>query len=133
MANEVIVRCLYMLSRLKAELERCEVSDVSGLRKLKGFAFHAPTTAGALTRMVTVSSTSFVLANLATAAVRAGIECEGNKVVFAQKFFLRINYVGVGRLAFALHADWGYMAEEMSEAWTERASAAGYLRWIPLL
>ena len=41
--------------------------------------------------------------------------------MFAQKFFLRINYVGVGRLAFALHADWGYMAEEMSEAWTERA------------
>lgn len=119
-ANEVIVRCLYMLSRLKAELERCEVSDVSGLRKLKASHF-MPYNSRALTRMVTVSSTSFVLANLATAAVRAGIECEGNKVVFAQKFFLRINYVGVGRLAFALHADWGYMAEEMSEAWTERA------------
>lgn len=101
-ANEVIVRCLYMLSRLKA-------------------SHFMPYNSRALTRMVTVSSTSFVLANLATAAVRAGIECEGNKVVFAQKFFLRINYVGVGRLAFALHADWGYMAEEMSEAWTERA------------
>lgn len=120
MANEVIVRCLYMLSRLKAELERCEVSKVSGLHKLKASHF-MPYNSRVLTRMVTVSSTSFVLANLATAAVRAGIECEGNKVVFAQKLFLRINYVGVGRLAFALHADWGYMAEEMSEAWTERA------------
>ncbi|MEE0150891.1 MAG: hypothetical protein UEP75_06450 [Collinsella sp.] len=120
MANEVIVRCLYMLSRLKAELERCEASKVSGLRKLKASHF-MPYNSRALTRMVTVSSTSFVLANLATAAVRAGIECEGNKVVFAKKFFLRINYVGVGRLAVALHADWGYMAEEMSEAWTERA------------
>lgn len=120
MANEVIVRCLYMLSRLKAELERCEVSKVSGLHKLKASHF-MPYNSRVLTRMVTVSSTSFVLVNLATAAVRAGIECEGNKVVFAQKFFLRINYVGVGRLAFALHADWGYMAEEMSEAWTERA------------
>ena len=119
-ANEVIVRCLYMLSRLKAELERCEVSKVSGLNKLKASHF-MPYNSRALTRMVTVSSTSFVLANLATAAVRAGIECEGNKVMFAQKFFLRINYVGVGRLAFALHADWGYMAEEMSEAWTEGA------------
>ena len=116
MANEVIVRCLYMLSRLKAELERCEVSKVSGLHKLKA-SYFMPYNSRVLTRMVTVSSTSFVLANLATAAV----ECEGNKVVFAQKLFLRINYVGVGRLAFALHADWGYMAEEMSEAWTERA------------
>lgn len=120
MANEVIVRCLYMLSRLKAELERCEVSKVSGLNKLKASHF-MPYNSRALTRMVTVSSTSFVLANLVTAAVRAGIECEGNKVVFAQKLFLRINYVGVGRLAFALHADWDYMAEEMSEAWAERA------------
>ncbi len=85
-----------------------------GLRKAQGFAFHALQQQGALTRMVTVSSTSFVLANLATAAVRAGIECEGNKVVFAQKLFMRINYAGVGRLAFALHADWGYMAEEIS-------------------
>ncbi len=119
-ANEVIVRCLYMLSRLKAELERCEVSDASGLRKLKASHF-MPYNSRALTRMVTVSSTSFVLANLATAAVRAGIECEGNKVVFAQKLFMRINYAGVGRLAFALHADWGYMAEEISEAWAERA------------
>lgn len=88
-ANEVIVRCLYMLSRLKAELERCEVSKVSGLHKLKASHF-MPYNSRVLTRMVTVSSTSFVLVNLATAAVRAGIECEGNKVVFAQKFFLRI-------------------------------------------
>lgn len=57
-ANEVIVRCLYMLSRLKAELERCEVSDVSGLRKLKASHF-MPYNSRALTRMVTVSSTSF--------------------------------------------------------------------------
>ncbi len=34
---------------------------------------------------------------------------------------MRINYAGVGRLAFALHADWGYMAEEISEAWAQRA------------
>ena len=119
-ANEVIVRCLYMLSRLKDELERCEVSKVSDLHKLKASHF-MPYNSRALTRMVTVSSTSFVLANLATAAVRAGFECRGSKVVFAQKLFLRINYVGVGRFAFALHADWGYIAEEMSEAWAERA------------
>lgn len=119
-ANEVIVRCLYMLSRLKAELERYEVSKVSGLHKLKASHF-MPYNSRALTRMVTVSSTSFVLANLATAAVRAGIECRGSKVVFAQKLFLRINYVGVGRFAFALHADWDYMAEEVSEAWSERS------------
>ena len=79
-----------------------------------------PYNSRALTRMITVSSVSFVLTNLATTAVRAGIECEGSKVVFAQKLFLRINYAGVGRFAFALHADWGYMAEEVSEAWAER-------------
>ena len=118
-ANEVIVRCFYTLSRLKVELERCKASKVSDLRKLKASLF-MPYNSRVLTRMVTVSSTSFVLTNLATAAVRAGIECEGNKVVFAQKLFLRINYAGVGRLAFALHADWGYMAEEVSEAWSER-------------
>lgn len=119
MANEVIVRCLYMLSRLKGELERRKVNKVSDLHRLKSSHF-MPYNSRALTRMVTVSSTSFVLTNLATAAVRAGIECKGSKVVFAQKLFLRINYVGVGRFAFSLHADWGYMAEEVSEAWSER-------------
>lgn len=119
MANEVIVRCLYMLSRLKGELERRKVNKVSDLHRLKSSHF-MPYNSRALTRMVTVSSTSFVLTNLATAAVRAGIECKGSKVVFAQKLFLRINYVGVGRLAFSLHADWGYMTEEVSEAWSER-------------
>lgn len=119
MANEVIVRCLCMLSRLKGELERRKVNKVSDLHRLKSSHF-MPYNSRALTRMVTVSSTSFVLTNLATAAVRAGIECKGSKVVFAQKLFLRINYVGVGRLAFSLRADWGYMAEEVSEAWSER-------------
>lgn len=119
MANEVIVRCLYMLSRLKGELERRKVNKVSDLHRLKSSHF-MPYNSRVLTRMVTVSSTSFVLTNLATAAVRAGIECKGSGAVFAQKLFLRINYVGVGRLVFALHADWGYMAEEVSEAWSER-------------
>ena len=119
MANEVIVRCLYMLSRLKGELGRCKVNKVSNLHRLKSSHF-MPYNSRALTRMITVSSVSFVLTNLATTAVRAGIECEGSKVVFAQKLFLRINYAGVGRFAFALHADWGYMAEEVSEAWAER-------------
>ncbi|WP_322153545.1 hypothetical protein [Paratractidigestivibacter sp.] len=119
-ANEVIVRCLYMLTRLKDELERCKAGKVSDLRKLKPSHF-MPYNSRALTRMVTVSSTSFVLVNLATAAVRAGIECKGSKVVFAQKLFLRISYAGVGRLAFAVHADWGYMAEEVSEAWAEHS------------
>ena len=118
-ANEVIVRCLYMLSRLKGELGRRKVNKVSNLHRLKSSHF-MPYNSRALTRMITVSSVSFVLTNLATAAVRAGIECEGSKVVFAQKLFLRINYAGVGRFAFALHADWGYMAEEVSEAWAER-------------
>lgn len=119
-ANEVIVRCLYMLSRLKDELKRCKVSKVSDLRKLKPSHF-MPYNSRALTRMVTVSSTSFVLMNLSTAAVRAGLECKGNKVVFAQKLFLRVNYAGVGRLALAVHADWGYMAEEVSQAWAEHS------------
>ena len=117
-ANEVVVRCLYMLSRFKNELRRREVSKVSDLRKLKPSHF-MPYNSRALTRMVTVSSTSFVLMNLTTAAVRAGVECKGSKAVFAQKLFLRINYAGVGRLALAVHADWGYMAEEVSEAWAE--------------
>lgn len=117
-ANEVVVRCLYMLSRLKDEIKRYEVSKVSDLRKLKPSHF-MPYNSRALTRMVMVSSTSFVLVNLATVAVRAGVECKGSKVVFAQKLFLQINYAGVGRLALAVHADWGYMAEEVSEAWAE--------------
>ena len=108
-----------MLSRLKGELGRCKVNKVSNLHRLKSSHF-MPYNSRALTRMITVSSVSFVLTNLATTADRAGIECEGSKVVFAQKLFLRINYAGVGRFAFALHADWGYMAEEVSEAWAER-------------
>ncbi len=119
-ANEVIVRCLYMLTRLKTELERCEVSSVSDLRRVKPANF-LPYNSRALTRMVTVASSIFVLTNLSIAAVRAGVESKGNGGEFARKFFLRVNFAGVGRLAFALHADWGYMAEEIAEAWDERA------------
>lgn len=118
-ANEVIVRCLYMLSRLKAEIECCKVQKIADLHKLKASHF-MPYNSRALTRMITVSSVAFVLTNLAISAVRAGVECRGNKAEFAKKFFLRINYVGVGRLAFAIHADWGYMAEDISQAWEER-------------
>ncbi len=118
-ANECIVRSLYFLSRLKDELVRCEVSSLSDLNKMNPSAF-LPYKSRALTRMLTVSTGTFVLTNVSSAFIRAAIDAKVFDKNFARGVFLRLNYAGMVRFAFAISSDAQYIAEDVVTAWKER-------------
>lgn len=116
-ANECIVRGIYMVTRFIDELRRCNVSSVKDLTRINPARF-LPLNSRVLTRMLTVASGSFVVVNTSIAAVRAA--CEGGVtggIGAVPIFFLRLNYVGIGRFAFALWADSSYIYEDVLDCW----------------
>ena len=126
LANECIVRGFYTITRFVDELKRCDVSSVKDLTRINPSRF-LPLNSRALTRMLTVASGSFVVVNTAIAAVRAVVEgAASGEVGAVPLFFMRLNYVGIGRFAFALRADSSYIYEDVEQWWERRrASKAG--------
>lgn len=119
LANECIVRGFYMITRFIDELRRCDVTSVNDLVRINPASF-LPFNSRALTRMLTVASGSFVVVNTAIAAVRAVVEgAASGEVGAVPLFFMRLNYVGIARFAFAVRADSAYIYEDV-EAWWER-------------
>ena len=119
LANECIVRGFYMITRFIDELRRCDVTSVNDLVRINPANF-LPFNSRALTRMLTVASGSFVVVNTAIAAVRAVVEgAASGEVGAVPLFFMRLNYVGIARFAFAVRADSAYIYEDV-EAWWER-------------
>ena len=119
LANECIVRGFYTITRFVDELKRCDVSSVKDLTRINPSRF-LPLNSRALTRMLTVASGSFVVVNSGIAAVRAVVEGTASGGVGAVPlFFMRLNYAGIGRFAFALRADSSYIYEDV-EAWWEQ-------------
>jgi len=73
--------------------------------------------------MLTVASGAFVVINTSIVAVRAAVEgAASGEVGAVPLFFMRLNYVGIGRFAFALWADSSYIYEDV-ERWWERCQA----------
>ena len=119
LANECIVRGFYTITRFIDELRRCDVTSVNDLVRINPANF-LPFNSRALARMLTVASGSFVVINTSVAAVRAVVEGSASGGVGAVPlFFMRLNYVGIGRFAFALWADSSYIYEDV-EAWWEQ-------------
>ena len=119
LANECIVRGFYTITRFVDELKRCDVSSVKDLARINPSRF-LPLNSRALTRMLTVASGSFVVVNSGIAAVRAVVEGTASGGAGAVPlFFMRLNYAGIGRFAFALRADSSYIYEDV-EAWWEQ-------------
>ena len=123
LANECIVRGFYTITRFIDELRRADVSSVKDLGRINPSRF-LPLNSRALRRMLTVASGSFVVINTSIAAVRAAVEGAASGGVGAVPlFFMRLNYVGIGRFAFALWADSSYIYEDV-ERWWERCQAS---------
>lgn len=119
LANECIVRGFYTITRFIDELRRADVSSVKDLGRINPSRF-LPLNSRALTRMLTVASGSFVVINTSIAAVRAAVDgAASGEVGAVPLFFMRLNYVGIGRFAFALWADSSYIYEDV-ERWWER-------------
>lgn len=113
LANEVIVRIFYTVSRLASEIKTKRIASFAELDRLdpKGFL---PINNRALTRMCTVSSGTFLAVNSAGSAIKAGIASKGNTAAFAKAFFLNINYPGIGRFAIACFFDAKYIKEDVA-------------------
>ena len=126
LANECIVRGFYTITRFVDELRRADVSSVKDLGRINPSRF-LPLNSRALTRMLTVASGAFVVINTSIAAVRAAVEgAASGEVGAVPLFFMRLNYVGIGRFAFALWADSSYIYEDVERRWEQRrASTAG--------
>lgn len=116
LANEVIVRVFYTVSRLAGEIYDKSISSVRELDQLDPKKF-LPINNRALTRMCTVSSGTFFAVNSAGSAIKAGVAAKGNAGAFASAFFLNINYPGVGRFAVACFFDAKYIKEDVSIAY----------------
>lgn len=119
LANECIVRGFYTITRFIDELRRCDVTSVNDLVRINPANF-LPFNSRALARMLTVASGSFVVINTSIAAVRAVVEGSASGGVGAVPlFFMRLNYAGIGRFAFALWADSSYIYEDVEKWWEQ--------------
>ncbi len=120
LANECIVRGFYTVTRFVDELRCCDVSSVKDLVCINPSRF-LPLNSRALTRMLTVASGSFVVVNTSIAAAHAVVEGAASGGVGALPLFImRLNYVGIGRFAFALWADSSYIYEDIERWWEQR-------------
>ncbi len=97
--NEVIVRCFYFIRHLYSELKEKQVVDLIEWKKV------IPLGNRTIARMMTISTGTMEVLDMADAAIRAGAKSGGEMALFASKFVLRINYVGIGRFAIACTAD----------------------------
>lgn len=97
--NEIIVRLFYFIRRFKTEYEK-----TGDLNKIQ-WDHVLPQNNRTIVRMLTIASGTFVAVDMADAAIVAGLKSLGNGVNFTQTFFLRVNFVGIGRFVVALRAD----------------------------
>ena len=111
--NECLVRTCFFISRFVGEVNEKDIHSFKELESLDASKF-IPMNNRALTRMMTVSSGSFVAINLSGVAVKTAIHSKG---CFCKDFFLSINYIGIGRFVFACASDAQYIKEDISEVY----------------
>lgn len=99
--NECIVRALYFIRRLAAELANANLNRPQDIVKLNWNTI-LPFRNRTVDRMLTISAMTFTVADTADAAIHAAIESGGNWVLFSGRFVTRFNYVGAGRAAMAI-------------------------------
>ena len=93
-ANECIVRCFYFIRRLFSEIKTQQIVSADDLKRISWNTIK-PTSNLTLARMLTISTGVFTMLDIGEA-------------VISQKYWLSINYVGVGRFALALGEDVSY-------------------------
>ncbi|WP_024861708.1 hypothetical protein [Ruminococcus flavefaciens] len=90
-ANESLVRAFYFIRRLAIEIKNINASSITDLIKIdfdKVKPYDNPT----LTRMLTVATGVFTTVDIAEA-------------VISQKYFVSVNYIGIGRFAIAIGSE----------------------------
>jgi len=97
--NEILVRAVYFIRRFIEQLKLH--NDISKL----DWKTMIPIKNRTIVRMMTIASGTFVAVDLADATIRSTIKSGGFIAGFAKNFILRVNFVGIGRLAIAVFSD----------------------------
>ena len=113
--NECLTRGCYFLHHLYLEMKDNEFRSLSDLKQLDMDRI-LPFNNSRVVRMVSIASATFTAVDLADAAIRAALVgfTEG-RVLAGKEFLLRVNYVGVTRLVFAIGVD-------VKTVWEQRTS-----------
>lgn len=97
--NEVVVRSFYFVRHLSLELKGKGDLELVEWKKILPFKNRT------VVRMLTISTGTFTVIDMADAAIRFAVKSGGNSAAFAGNFILRVNFVGVGRFAIAFSTD----------------------------
>ena len=113
--NECLARGCYFLRHLYLEMKDNDVRSLPDLKQLDMDRI-LPFNNSRVVRMVSIASATFTAVDLADAAIRAAlVGFTRGKVLAGKEFLLRVNYVGVTRLVFAIGVD-------AKTVWERRAS-----------
>ncbi|WP_315572894.1 hypothetical protein [Lancefieldella rimae] len=113
-ANECLIRSYYFLSRLKDELSRNNVRSLKELERIDVKRV-IPTNERSLTRMLTISSSVFVLTNLGIAVVKSAPASKGDIKKFTSGVLLNLNFIGIARMVIAISNDSKYISEDLKD------------------
>ncbi|MFQ7292850.1 MAG: hypothetical protein ACLRQ0_11525 [Monoglobales bacterium] len=97
--NEVVVRAFYFVRHFIIEMkEKGSIEDIE-------FKKIIPLNNRTIVRMLTISSGTFTVIDMADASIRAVVKSGGNAGEFGRQLILRVNFVGLGRFTLAAGAD----------------------------
>ncbi len=102
--NECFVRGFYFIRRLSSEIKDKNIKHINELKHIE-WKKTLPFKNRTIIRMLTISTGTFTLIDLSDAAIRGAIKSGGQSALFLKEFFLRVNFVGVGRFAIAITSD----------------------------
>lgn len=97
--NESLVRSFYFVRRFIEEYQKIGNLDNIPWDKV------LPVKNRTIARMLTISSGTFMVVDMAGAAIKAAIKSPGNMANLASTFVLCVNFIGIGRFAIALGSD----------------------------
>jgi hypothetical protein len=102
--NECVVRAFYFIRHFVMELKEKDIHSVYELDKIE-WKNTLPIKNRTITRMLTISTSTFLAVDLADSAIRAALDSAGEPVTFGTMLLMRINIVGVGRCVIAIGTD----------------------------
>jgi len=102
-ANECIVRSFYFIRRLAIEIQENDIQSLEDLKQIN-WGKVSPLDNPTITRMLTIATGVFATVDVGEA-------------IITQKYWVSINYVGVGRFAVAIGEDvtWGLKARSVKK------------------
>ncbi len=104
--NEMLIRGCYFIRRIISQMK-----DKESIKEIN-FIEAMPYNNRTIARMVTIASGTFMVTDVADAAVRSAVKSKGFGPEFASNMILRVNFVGIGRFALAIGVDVGMEARK---------------------